>query len=506
MSDRNRFLRIGRTMARTSIIGLMFVATGVSTWAPAAATTQKSVHADDSPMMSQPALPTRVDDPSIEAQVASALFLSDVSLQTVDVVTETEQALISIQLDGENRTIRLFREARRPADFRVLDDNGNGLVEVEAPSVTTFRGFVEGGGEIEVAASIRDGDVYALLLRPDGSGWGVEPVPGTHAQELGAHAVYRIEDALRPNVGCMVDGHPIPQPPTRSQNPTPTSRGSNNAAWIAFDADNDFYQLNGSSITSTVFAIEMLLHQVALIYQTQLNICYPGPGTIIVRTSALTDPYAGLNNGIVLFERFRDTWNEDDPVNRDIAHLMTSKPTFNPDDMSPVSGYASIGVACEETLAYGFSSWNQLFTTVSRVANTAHELGHNWGACHCDDSDCTGGPPDLDCGIMWSSTGTQQETLTFGSTAISAISAYQSTTNCGGSCQDVAYVDPNGDPFSCGGAELDPTQLYEEAVECIVVGGEITGKPGSYNETLLVQKPLTLTVNGSGSVIIGVSP
>jgi hypothetical protein len=108
-----------------------------------------------------------------------------------------------------------------------------------------------------------------------------------------------------------------------------------------------------------------------------------------------TDPYTTNSPGSLL-PQFANYWNANrGGVARDVAHLFTGRP------MGQVSGgtigIAYVGVVCNLGSAYGVSqsrfsnNWNY------RVAVTAHEIGHNFNAAHCDSA-----PP---CNIMCSGVG-----------------------------------------------------------------------------------------------------
>jgi hypothetical protein len=101
-----------------------------------------------------------------------------------------------------------------------------------------------------------------------------------------------------------------------------------------------------------------------------------------------------------------------------VAHLFTGK---NLD--GSVIGIAYLGVVCDVNDAYGLSQSRYTTNFSLRVSLTAHELGHNWNAQHCDAS-----PP---CGIMCSSNGGCGGDLThFGATPLAAIIAWRNSAGC----------------------------------------------------------------------------
>lgn len=116
-------------------------------------------------------------------------------------------------------------------------------------------------------------------------------------------------------------------------------------------------------------------------------------------------------------------------VHRDIAHLMTGKSLAN-----SIIGIAYPDVMCQTCpggRGYGLSQSRFSRLMSDRVCLTAHELGHNWGACHCDNSICTGGGTDPDCGVMCSLLGGCAGTCTsFGQRSLAAINATASSAVC----------------------------------------------------------------------------
>jgi hypothetical protein len=94
-------------------------------------------------------------------------------------------------------------------------------------------------------------------------------------------------------------------------------------AEIAFDADFEFYQFNGSSVNNTVSDIEAVMNSVETIYMAQASISYIV--TQIVVRSSPADPYTTSVPGSLL-DQFRAYWNDQHYyVIRDVAHLMTGR-------------------------------------------------------------------------------------------------------------------------------------------------------------------------------------
>ena len=213
---------------------------------------------------------------------------------------------------------------------------------------------------------------------------------------------------------------------------------------IAFDADFEFFLKNGSNANSTVIDIENVMNNVSFVYDRDVNITYEYT-TIVVRTTS-SDPYTSSNMETLLCE-FRNTWNTapEVEINRSVAQLFTGKTI-----QGSVIGLAWLGVMCNQSgndcggfgnLAY--SSVESRFTTISdfRTALSAHELGHNWQAQHCDSAN----PCNIMCSAINSCQGTTGGNLKFSPTEQNQIIAFRNAVTC-----DVALPAPIALPFLDG--------------------------------------------------------
>jgi hypothetical protein len=213
---------------------------------------------------------------------------------------------------------------------------------------------------------------------------------------------------------------------------------------IAFDADFEFFLKNGSNANSTVIDIENVMNNVSFVYDRDVNITYEYT-TIVVRTTS-SDPYTSSNMETLLCE-FRTTWNTapEVEITRSVAQLFTGKTI-----QGSVIGLAWLGVMCNQTgndcggfgnLAY--SSVESRFTTISdfRTALSAHELGHNWQAQHCDSVN----PCNVMCSAINACQGTTGGNLKFSPTEQNQIIAFRNAVTC-----DVALPAPIALPFSDG--------------------------------------------------------
>ncbi len=334
-------------------------------------------------------------------------------------IPTTAGASLSIPLSLGDVPCELQLEAHTLRDdgFRVLVQNARGQWhEQVAPETKTYRGHVEGLGGARVAASIVEGQLSAMIRLEDGSRWYVEPIAAASNQ----HIVYHSQDVVERAHQCGADdGAKAMHLAAASEVIVASAGGPMRIADIAFDADYEFFLANGSSVDQTVDDIESILNGVSLIYESELNISYELT-TIVIRTSS-ADPYT-VNDADGLLAQFRSEWNSNMlEIHRDIAHLMTGRTLTN-----SVIGNAYVNTMCDSCSGgSGFGLSRSRFSGIkaNRICLTAHEIGHNWGAEHCNGQS--------DCGIMCSMLGGCAGTCTrFGQSSLAVISATASSKPC----------------------------------------------------------------------------
>jgi hypothetical protein len=282
----------------------------------------------------------------------------------------------ALDLDGRRVTLRLERSTLRAPGFRVLVQTETGaLEEAPVPAAASYRGTVDGMPGSVVGGTIRNGQLRAAIGLADGRMFYVQPLeefaPGS---EPGAHVVYDAADVIGAEGTCATSEPSVVVPESGGFG---TAGSGPHVAEISFDADYEFWQANVASVSGTIADIEDVMAAVNVIYERDCDLTHE-IRTIIVRT-APSDPYSTTDASALLIQ-FRDHWNASQTgVIRDVAHLMTGK---NLD--GGTIGIAYLGAVCRLDRAYGLSESS--FTNVMswRSALTAHELGHNWNANHCD--------------------------------------------------------------------------------------------------------------------------
>ncbi len=145
-------------------------------------------------------------------------------------------------------------------------------------------------------------------------------------------------------------------------------------AEIAVDADADFFQRQGRSVTKTYARILGLLNAVDALYTRDLG--------ITLRVSALfirKVPLYKQSDPFKLLPELRDHWNRNHSgIRRDVVHLFTGKGTSG-----GVYGMAYLASVCHLWTAYSLGKAFRK-SDLENAALTAHELAHSFGAPHCD--------------------------------------------------------------------------------------------------------------------------
>ncbi len=364
-------------------------------------------------------------DETTAAQVRAALRLDGFELLHVNTVAATyESATLSLALAGQHYTLDLARVSLRAADFRLRADVGGGvLVDIPAPPPETFRGAIRGMEPSRVAARLNPSDMTLTIQLPDQPLWHVQPLKRLAslknlAATLGNDAYIAYSDAnLLPGAEqCGTASLPLPPLDADQHNHGASDGGCLRVAEIAFDADVEYYQLNNSSVPETIADIESVLNAVEFIYARDALVRYSITQTL-VRTVE-EDPYTATNPNELLGQ-FRTTWNEQHTdINRDIAHFFTGKEIDG-----NVIGIAYLRAVCNLDIGYGLSQSRYTEDFARRTALTAHELGHNWSAQHCNG--------DSDCAIMCSGIGGCSRQLDkFGERSVGSILAWRNAAEC----------------------------------------------------------------------------
>ncbi|MCA8975329.1 MAG: IPT/TIG domain-containing protein [Planctomycetes bacterium] len=306
------------------------------------------------------------------------MSLFDVSAATVqsldlpDAANPPEMS-VEVVLAGQPVNLALAQYDVRSPAFQLIENGLGGPRLLPTPACVTYRGAILGDLGSSVAATYTGGSITAYLRTGTGELWVVQPVNEVQPTAgPGLHIVFRGMDSVQLPVRCGVNTPSLPAP-------TVPGLDVLYEAEIAIEADYPFFQLNGSSTTNTTNDVTGIVNAMNIIYERDVDIRLT-VSQLIVNTSA--DPYS-TNIAGTLLTQFRNNWNATHgSVARDFAHLFTGR------NIGAASGgtigVAYVGVVCNLGSAYGISQNRFTSNYGRRVAVTAHEIGHNFGAGHCD--------------------------------------------------------------------------------------------------------------------------
>jgi hypothetical protein len=354
--------------------------------------------------------------------VMAELGLIDAELQVLEPERSISRSFtLPLLVEGVEYRVRLERRSLRSPDFRLLVQDETGEIVDRAPlPPRTYRGGDESHPGVRAAIHLTEaGQVRGLVdVGADGQ-FAVQPVTDVLPGAPGAlHVVYRTEDTYP--LGDFRCGTPEDFPPESDPGVPPGSGAvpfdsGIRICEIAFDADREFFQANGSSVSATMEDIEGVMNNVTFIYERDTSITF-AITTILVRTSE-PDPYS-TSDPSGLLGQFQNHWNSNhQDIPRDVAHLMTGR-----DLSGGVIGIAQLGVICGTAAAYGLSQSRFSGNMTYRTGLTAHELGHNWSATHCSGSGCR-----IMCPTLGGCTG---DVTKFGLGAIGQIFAFRESRTC----------------------------------------------------------------------------
>jgi hypothetical protein len=329
---------------------------------------------------------------------------------------------VTLKIDGISRKLKLEPYSVRAEDFRLLVQGQDGqLIEVQSPPACTYRGTVDGDPDSRVAASFINGKLKAEIVSGSEDFWYAQPLSDLMPayKRSSSHVVYRREDVVSTEVYCGVDGTAPLLADQVMDNADAESEfliaaaSASKVCEIAIDADYEYYQINGSSVSDTMRDIETIMNAVSYIYEKDVDITY-SITRIIVRSN-ISDPYTG---SVASLGEFQGHWNSNhSDIQRDTAHLFTGK------SLSGAIGVAYVGVICDIGSAYGVSQARYTTDLPNRIAVVAHEIGHNFSGYHCDGvGDCS-----IMCSIISACTG---DVSKFGLENISTITSFSNGSGC----------------------------------------------------------------------------
>ncbi len=406
--------------------------------------------------------------PSVAAAPRQVLIDADRFLQKYEMVS-LDPANVARKARGEGRlTIEagidsydVVLEPRdlRAADYRAVETLEDGSTrELPAAPVNTFAGHLAGENGAVARFSIDDNALSGFVM-VGGDRLFVEPL-STFSLAGGPtdYVVYRGSD-IRPEaeVGACDDtaAGQLQSAVDGVAGKVSDAQGNGlTVVRLATDADNEFVSQVGSAQAAND-QILSIMNQVDGVYEAEAGITFQ---IVLQNSYASADPYSPTTNSSDLLSEFRTVWNASHrEVSRDTAHLWTGKDL----DGSTI-GLAYIGVVCRAPdHAYGLSQYNA--SVPQRYVLTAHELGHNLGACHAN-SDCNPNAGSAGVTIMNSIIGAN---FTFSEFSLGQIATHVANY---GSCLGTVATEPPSTPTG-----LSATAVAAKRVELRWNGSSASG-------------------------------
>ena len=361
----------------------------------------------------------------------------------------------SLPMRGVVATVALDKISIRSDHFKVLVDSGTGaLKEVAAPAIRTYRGSLVGRPGTTVAGSLLPTGFSGTVQLEDATTWVIQPLSDYRPElpRLGQHVSYSAFDAIPDGRGCALGRPGFPLSKYRSSLSQAIAAGENqnqggiagttpSQVEIACECDYEFFQKNSSSVANTLNDVELIIANVNVIYDRDVNIIFE-LGTVVIR-SDIADPYVSTTIDGRLTE-FDAKWGAapENGIYRDVSHMFSG---YN--FAGGTIGIAYLGVVCLPATNAQYGVVESRFTTnlTYRISLSAHELGHNWDAGHCDSQGAAA------CHIMCSNIdgcgGTTGSNLKFDPLTISQITTYLGQVGCDFS-RPLPVAPPFTEPFA----------------------------------------------------------
>jgi hypothetical protein len=221
-----------------------------------------------------------------EQLVNSVLQLRDSRIITLNIdPTPARTIVAAITIDQQPYTMRLEPHSIRAPGYRLTAQIADGsLVDVESGPVRTMRGVIEELPGSSMAASMMDDGLHGSAIMPDGTRWWFEPLRA-HLPEAAAneYALYRNSDVVG-HAGPRRCGNVNDQPAFVEVPAEGAGTPQVYCAEIACDADVEYFQAWGSSVTNVQAQIERVTNQMDLQYVNEVGIDHVIT-QIIVRTA-----------------------------------------------------------------------------------------------------------------------------------------------------------------------------------------------------------------------------
>ncbi len=327
----------------------------------------------------EPTVPAACDALSVESCTIQSLHLLDAGLGKLS---------LELVVQGRTRNLRFWEHDVRGPNYRLIVQESDGtFTDDPIGPCTTYRGQDILDSDARMALGIESDGFRLRIIDGDGSQWFAEPLIGrVDGADASDYGVYAGQAIISPMNTCPVDEtwRVTDLPSTDADQGYGDTRGGViEAAEMAVDADYEFYQLYGSS-AGVEARVNAVINSVNLQYEGQCQLTHELQA-IVVRSSN-TDPYSS-NDIETRLDQLRADWNSGNHpgIARDIVHLFTGANTGS------TIGLAYLGAVCT-SFEYGVVQSSCCGSFGCATDLSAHEMGHNWNAGHCNCSSYTMNP------------------------------------------------------------------------------------------------------------------
>ncbi len=352
--------------------------------------------------------------------------------QTVD-QTPGQRLSVEMPIDQRQYRIDLWPNSVRAAGYRLLVQGADGgVTDRRAGPLRTLSGAVRGRPGCRVAGAVLQDGLHVVVRLENGRRCWMEPVPRSVAPAH-TYAVYDDRDLLPTGGVCRTPGADGPGPLGGQSRDEASHTDTVLIARIACDTDTEFVAAQGS-VADAEARINAIINAINLQYEAEVGIRHEIT-SVLIRTAS--DPYTATGAQNRLCQFIQEWTNNRSDVERDVAHLFTGA-NLSGNTIGIAADIGGTGICVSEGGCVGgqfgtFGSYclaQSDFTASFSCATdlTAHELGHLWGAFHCN---CPGSTmnPGITC------------TNTFSAATIDSIASYRDTRDClEAAAEDTAVV------------------------------------------------------------------
>jgi hypothetical protein len=279
--------------------------------------------------------------------------------------------------------IELMPYDMRAPGYRAESVGADGLVRIiDSGPITTYKGKVAGLPETEARFTIDDEKFEGMILT-DQDAYFIESARNYSQLASASDYVLYTSTDLQPEMSrtCVTlydqvssEAKKIESSQAKFGLPTSEVFSPLRQAELATDADFEYVSAAGGPGAANA-EILGIMNQVDAIYRRDIGVSFKVVFQHTWDTAA--DPYQTDGNAGAMLTEFTNYWTANFAATpRDVAHLWTGR------SLGGLAGAAWNGVVCRSPRTYGIS--RRETSALFRVGVPAHELGHNFGANHCD--------------------------------------------------------------------------------------------------------------------------